>query len=66
VHGPLCRPISITRLSITQRRDIQVTAAAAAAAATVSVMRAGAASDGHWARVNSYQLIVGLLVFYYT
>jgi len=44
---------------MTQRRDIQVTAAAAsAAAATVSVMRADAASDGHWARVNSYQLIV--------
>jgi len=41
---------------MTQRRDIQVTAAAAAA--TVSVMRAGTASDGHWARVNSYQLIV--------
>jgi len=42
---------------MTQRLDIQVTAAAAAAA-TVNVMRAGAASDGHWARVNSYQLIV--------
>jgi len=42
---------------MTQRRDIQVTSAAAAAA-TVSMMRAGAASDGHWARVNSYQLIV--------